>query len=145
MRLQGDGDVLEMESLPLSSDELAGFSADAALPVTLRISARVGLFRGACESRVRASSWRAFLVQLAEVEEHRHGEATLGEMQPDLFWLRVFVSDALGHTAVEGSLPQWARVGEVRVGGALSFQMQFEPDQLTQALRELRSFAGPHR
>jgi hypothetical protein len=106
--------------------------------VLVFVKARCPGFSGEIDTWIAREAWVGFCEQLAALNEHRQGQATVESISPNELRLVVRSTDRLGHMGVEGELGYRGVHGET----SLRFSaMAFDPSMLPQLLREALEIA----
>ncbi|AYM95635.1 hypothetical protein CLU86_2461 [Acidovorax sp. 62] len=107
--------------------------------VLVIVKARCPGFHGEIDTWIARDAWVGFCNQLAVLNEHRQGQATVESISPKELHLIVRSIDRLGHMGVEGELGYRGVHGETHLRFST---MAFDPSTLPQLLTEAREIAG---
>ena len=83
-----------------------------------------------------------FVEQLAQLEIHRQGEATLASTDPRELRLRLRSIDSLGHMAVDGEVMRHVVVAGCFSPHSVAFEFEFDPTTLPAVLAGFQRLQG---
>ena len=98
------------------------------------VEAEVEGFKGHADGHVTGADLKAFAEGLAKLERSRKGKAVLTSAAPGEFEVTVQAVDGVGHMGVTGVL-RYTSLGHERPSQVLQFELDFEPNQLIEAVK----------